>query len=148
LDRSLWSIHRWVELSMWMASPLPLPAGTLAIFMFRTMTLLTPFMFSPQPVRPELEPTPRIVLFEAIRTSAEQVKLPLTRMIWVVLELAALVRSVRLETLTVGPPLPPVVPPLWVAHPIRPLLFGGGLLLVVVGGGLVVVGGGVVRVVV
>ena len=79
LERSLWSIHRWVECSMWMASPLPLLAGTFEIFRFRTMTLLTFFMLRPQPVRPELEPTPMIVLFDATLTSLEQVKLPLIR---------------------------------------------------------------------
>src|SRR5919205_270690 len=111
---------------MWMASPLPLPASTLEIFMLRTMTLLMPRMFRPQPVRPELAPTPRIVLFAVRRTSSLQEKLPLTRMTDAPDAATAVVRAERLVTVTVLPPAPPVVPPPWVAQPIRPLLLPGG----------------------
>src|SRR5262245_1832399 len=111
---------------MWIASPLPLPACTNEIRMLRTITLLTSLMFSPQPVRPEPEPTPRMVLFAATRTSSEQVKLPLTRIVCVVLERTAVFRSASVLTVTVGPPAPPVVPPPWVAQPINPPGGGGG----------------------
>src|SRR5215475_13064096 len=100
-----------------MASPFPLPAGTLAIFRLRTMTLLTSLMPRPHPVRPELEPTPMIVLFDATLTSLAQVKLPLTRTVCCVLEDAALVSAERLVTVTVGPLPPPVVPPACVDQP-------------------------------
>src|SRR5262252_4140376 len=100
-----------VPWSMWIASPLPLLAWTNEIRMLRTMTLLTLRMLRPQPVRPELDPTPRIVLFAATTTSPLQLKLPLTRMVCAVLEEAAEVRAESDVTVTVGPPAPPVVPP-------------------------------------
>jgi hypothetical protein len=62
-----------------------------------------------------------MVLFEATRTSALQVKLPLTLMVW-----AAVVNAARLVTVTVGPPAPPAVPPPWAAHPTSPPVGGGG----------------------
>src|SRR6266540_7001505 len=111
---------------MWIASPLPLPAWTHEIRLLRTMTLLTSLMFSPQPVRPEPDPTPRIVLFDATRTSSAQVKLPLTRMVCVVVERTAVLRSASVLTVTVGPPAPPVVPPPCVAQPTSPPGGGGG----------------------
>src|SRR5262245_11629314 len=128
-----------VPWSMWIASPLPLPACTNEIRMLRTITLETSLMFRPQPVRPELEPTPRIVLFAATRTSSEQLKLPLTRMVCALDEAAAVVSAERLVTVPVAPPAPPVVPPPCVAQPTMPVCGGG---LPVVGG--VVVGGAVV----
>src|SRR5512140_2114709 len=99
---------------MWIASPLP--ASTLAIFRLRTMTLLTPLIFRPQPVRPELEPTPRIVLLDVTVTSDEQVKFPLNLIVSDVLEPAALVSADRLVTVTVVLD-PPEVPPAWVDQP-------------------------------
>src|SRR5215470_3902456 len=111
---------------MWMASPLPLLASTFEIFMLRTMSLLTPLMFRPQPVRPEPDPTPRTVLLDVSRTSSEQVKLPLTRMVSAPLAAASVVSADRLVTVTVGPLPPPVVPPFIVAQPTRPLVLPGG----------------------
>src|SRR5215475_1419042 len=100
-----------------MASPFPTLAGTLAIFKLRTMTLLTLFRPRPQPVKPELAPTPMIVLLDETLISLEHEKLPLTRTVCCVLDDAALVRADTLVTVTVGPLPPPVVPPDWVDQP-------------------------------
>jgi len=105
----------WVLLSMWIESPLPLPASTFAIFRFCRMTLLTPLSLNPHPVRPEPDPTPTIVLLDATVTSAEQVKLPLTVMTAAPLAFAALVSADRLVTVVLDPPAPPVVVPPTVA---------------------------------
>src|SRR5690242_15839187 len=100
-----------------MASPLPVPARTVPLGGLRLTTLLTPLTVRPQPVRPELEPTPRSVLLDATVTSAEQVKLPLTLTACEVLEPAALVSADRLVTVTVVLVEPPLVPPDWVDQP-------------------------------
>src|SRR5690349_12740206 len=102
---------------MWIASPLPLPALTFAMRRLRMTTLLTSLILKPQPVRPELEPTPMIVLLDATVTSAEQLKLPLTLMVCEVLALAAVVSADRLVTVTVVLAEPPLVPPPWVDQP-------------------------------
>src|SRR5919197_1789563 len=136
LDRSLWSIQRFVDPSMWIASPLPFPASTFEIRRFRTITLWTSRRLKPQPVSPEPEPTPRMVLSEATRTSAEQVKLPLTRMTFGPAAATA-VLSWSSEVTVIGAALPPpVVPPFWVAQPTRPVVGGGVLVFVGVGVGV------------
>ena len=108
----MWSIQMWWLFSMWIASPVPLPAWTLAIFRFRTMTLLTPFIDNPQPVRPESAPTPTMVVFDLTAMSPEQVRLPFTLMIdGPPLAPAADARAEALVTVATGPPPPTVLPP-------------------------------------
>src|SRR5215471_1717088 len=107
---------------MWMASPAPLEAVTLEMFMFCTITLAGCMcsIDSPMPVRPELGPTPMMLLLARTVTSPEPVNSPLTMMISGVVLFASVVSWARLVTVTVGPPQPPVVAPLTVAQPSSP----------------------------
>jgi len=103
-----------------MASPEPELAVTLAIRRFRTITLLTDFRDRPQPVSPEAEPTPAMVLFEATLMSPVQVKDPDTLTISAPDRAASVVSPARDVTVTVAPPAPPVVVPAIVAYPSGP----------------------------
>src|SRR5688572_12900546 len=72
------------------------------------------------PEIPEFAPTPRIVLLAEISTVPEPAIMPLTRMVLVPAACAWVRKSVKLVTVTVAPPAPPVVPPACVAQPTIP----------------------------
>src|SRR5215467_1438902 len=113
-NSSQWSIHTsWVP-CRWIQSPSLLLARTCDIFRFLTMILLEFARLSSTANNSPVEPTPTMVLSEATRT----ISLPVVPVIlpdtWIIKgpELAAaLSRSARVDTVTVAPPLPPVVTP-------------------------------------
>jgi hypothetical protein len=119
LDIVLWSIQMWVAFSIWIASP----PGTPRICMFWMMTLagLMSSMLSVVPDTPEFEPTPRIVLLAETSIVPEPLSMPLTRIVRVPAACAWVRRSAHVDTVTVAPPAPPVVPPAWVAQPTIPV---------------------------
>src|SRR6185369_6724673 len=156
VDRSLWSIQMWWENICTLMSS----SAELLMRRLRRITLCTAFaggevmlseigrpMLSPNPVKPEFAPRPTIVLSEVTSVIAVSVMVPLTWMTNGPDRWAKLMKSAAVDTVTVGPPAPPVVPfcprALTPAQPSATPLAGGGL----VGGGVVgggVVGGGVV----
>lgn len=110
--RSTWSTQTLVDDSMPMASPLV--SLTLEMARLRTMTFLTPLMYRPTPV--SLEPFwPMMVLSDPTRTLSLPEIEPLTTMLSLPSDSAALVNCASVDTVVVAPPLPPVVPPLVLA---------------------------------
>jgi hypothetical protein len=136
LESVLWSIQMWVAFSIWIASV----PGTPRMLRFWMITLAgcMSSMLRVVPDRPELAPTPRIVLLAVTSTVPEPLSMPLTRMVRAPLACAWVRKSAQLLTVTVAPPAPPVVPPPCVAQPTIPPGWGGLLVGGVEGDGDVV----------
>jgi hypothetical protein len=119
-DRSLWSIQTWCENICTLIASSGVPVKT----RLRMMTLCTALaggevtpssigspMFRPPPVSPEFAPTPTIVLSEVTSCIGPgSVMTPLTWTISAPGRAMAARNPAASDTVTAGPPQPPVVP--------------------------------------
>src|SRR5688572_14220378 len=108
-----------VAYSTWLA-PLPGTPRLLRIWMLSSAGCM-PSRLRVVPGRPVLAPTPRIVLVAETSAVPEPFSMPLTRMVRAPEACAWVRKSVQVETVTVVPPEPPVVPPPCVAQPRIPV---------------------------
>ena len=110
MPKVLLSNHRFVEASWTLIAS----SDQLLNRMFWTMTLRSESKLSPPPVNwaPEL---PMMVVFDPTLTMPERAIVPLTRTILALEPATAEVNAEAEETVVVGPPEPPVVPPFMVA---------------------------------